>query len=117
MVPLSDEIRDHLENNNIKTVLVPPCCSDQLQPMSLSVLKAVKSNLKQSFEAWYSAEILSQTDKDNDSIVPVQMPLTKMKELFSKWLFKMYDDMKCQSDIIVSGFRAAGISDVLKDMP
>jgi len=39
----------HLDHNNINVVLVPPKCTDRLQPLDVSVNKAMKNQLHTSF--------------------------------------------------------------------
>ena len=43
------EIDELLEKNNILAVKVPASCTDELQPMDLSINKSCKSSLRQNF--------------------------------------------------------------------
>ena len=83
-----------LEFLNIKVVYVPACCTDRLQPMDLSVQKAVKNHLG-SFEKWYSEEIMKQLDSDKNAaqceiVNPVDLSLSRLKPLSAKWLVQMF---------------------------
>ena len=42
-----------LDTNNISVILVPPNCTDRLQPLDLSVNKAAKEFLRRKFHEWY----------------------------------------------------------------
>ena len=41
-----------LDQNNINVVLIPPNCTDRLQPLDISVNKAVKDKLRELFQSW-----------------------------------------------------------------
>ena len=56
---LTPSIFSLLDSNHIFVVKVPPNCTDCLQPMDLSVNKAVKEFLRKKFQQWYSSEVES----------------------------------------------------------
>jgi hypothetical protein len=60
---LSEEVTQLLTGNNIFGVRVPSNCTDQLQPLDVSVNKAVKENLRKSFNAWYAEQVQEQLEK------------------------------------------------------
>ena len=64
---MGEDFLDFLSENNIKVVYVPACCTDRLQPLDVSVQKAVKNHLRQSFEDWYADEIVKQLNENKDS--------------------------------------------------
>lgn len=74
---------------------VPPCCTDRLQPLDVSVQKSVtvKNKMRYLFEQWYSNEIVKQldgkefVDSENEPIVPVDLSLTRLKPL--KYCFQL----------------------------
>ena len=43
---MGDDFLDFLSENNLKVVYVPACCTDRLQPLDVSVQKAVKNHLQ-----------------------------------------------------------------------
>ena len=111
---MTEDFRDLLKKNHIKFVYVPRCCTDRLQPMDLSVQKSVKENMKASFSTWYADQITKQMSGNTDcEICPVQMQLATMKELFSAWLFKVYQMLCNKPEIIRNGFKDAGITEAL----
>jgi len=56
-----------LARSNISVVEVPANCTDQLQPLGLSINKPVKDHLKSCFHEWYAAGIWKKTlTGDND---------------------------------------------------
>ena len=54
----TDAIYEMLEKNHILIVKIPVNCTDRLQPMDVSVNKAVKDFLRQKFMEWYSTQKL-----------------------------------------------------------
>ena len=103
---------DKLEKNHIMYVLVPKTCTDRLQPMDLSINKPIKDCLKHSFQAWYASQIEKQIQQNPDSpVTPVDFRLSIIKPLHAQWLIDTYDYIKSRPEIIVNGFKAAGIFD------
>ena len=64
---MGEDFLDFLSENNIKVVYVPACCTDRLQPLNVSVQKAVKNRLRQSFEDWYADENVKQLNENKGS--------------------------------------------------
>ena len=52
-----DEVQTLMEENKLLTVYVPSNCTDLLQPLDLSVNKAVKEHLRHHFRSWYSEQV------------------------------------------------------------
>ena len=102
-----------LEENHIFYILIPTNCTDQLQPMDLSVNKPAKDFLRQKFQHWYAQIICNQLGKKVSEAV--DMRLSVMKPLLSEWAVEMHKYFKVHSDIIINGFHAAGITDILKE--
>ena len=68
-----------LEENYIDVIFVPPNCTDQLQPLDLSMNKSAKDLLKAKFQQWYSDQIFEQ--KDDVPLEPVTFPMHVMKPI------------------------------------
>ena len=102
-----------LESQNIHTCLLPPNTTDLLQPLDLSVNKAVKDFLRQCFEEWYSKEVTKQFDTDQSAIEPVNLGLPVLHALGAKWLVDMSEFFSSNPDIIGHGFVKAGIAAAL----
>ena len=62
----TNAIYEMLEKNHILVVKIPANCTDKLQPMDLSVNKAVKDFLRQKFMEWYLTQVMEKLSK-NDS--------------------------------------------------
>jgi len=100
-----------LKDSNIDVVFVPPNCTDMLQLLDLSVNKSAKDYLKSRFQQWYSDQIFEQHN-DRTSLQPVKFPMQVMKLLGAQWMIDFYSYMQSNPDIVCSGFRVAGITEV-----
>ena len=49
-----------LHDSNLMYVIVPPNCTDRLQPLDVSVNRSVKQFLRSKFENWYAGRIIAQ---------------------------------------------------------
>ena len=93
--------------DNILYVLIPPNCTDKLQPLDLSVNKPAEDFIKGKFQQWYGVLIYKQLG-DNDE-EEVDMQLSIMKPLSATWIIKMYHYFQTHLSIIINGFHSAGI--------
>ena len=91
-----------LEKNDIDLVLVPANCTDQLQPLDISVNKAAKNFMRDKFQGWYAEQIQQQISDQVKS--PVDLMLSILKPLSAKWFVEHSDYLKAHPDIIKSGF-------------
>ena len=70
---------------------IPANCTDRLQPMDLSVNKAAKDFMRKKFREWYATEVQKQLDDGATRISPVDLTMSVMKLLGSRWLVRLYD--------------------------
>ena len=49
-----------IDDNHIIVVLLPPNCTDRLQPSDLSVNEPAKNFLRGKFQVWYTKQVCSQ---------------------------------------------------------
>ena len=110
---LTLQVRDVLEKNNIIAVDVPANCTDRLQPMDLSVNKAIKEHMKVSFQLWYAEKVSRQLNEREEG-KPVDLRLSVMKLLGVKWFTSALTHVQLHSHIVENGFREAGITDMLQ---
>jgi len=85
--------------------------ADKLQPLDLSVNKSAKDFMKSKFQEWYSIIIEKQLEDGIEE--EVDMRLSIMKPLSAKWMIELYHYFVSRPDIIINGFHAAGIIDIL----
>ena len=105
----TEELLKLIDDNNINTVIIPANCTDRLQPLDLSVNKAVKNFLRKQFQEWYAQEVFSQLEEERDELIDLR--LSTVKPLGAQWMTDMFDYFKSDSgvDIIKNGFKSAGI--------
>lgn len=58
----TDKVLNLFQANNLMYVIVPPNCTDRLQPLDVSVNRAAKQFLRNKFENWYADQIIAQKD-------------------------------------------------------
>ena len=102
---------DLLQQNNIHFVHVPPNCTDRLQPLDVSVNKSCKDYMKKQFVDWHSDQILQSLDDDTDFTVDLR--LSVMKPLGTKWLISFFNYIADRPHIVFNNFKAAGIVEAL----
>ena len=108
----TESLLELLEDNNIHVVMVPPNCTDRLQPLDVSVNKPAKTFLRQQFHTWYAEQICRQLQKETD-VSPVDLRLSRVKPLGAQWMIDLYNYFQSKPEIIQNGFRAVGIVDCL----
>ena len=110
---ITNEVLSLLGQNNIEYVIVPPNCTDRLQPLDVSINKPVKDFLQSKFTDWYAEKIVAHEDGATAN-QPVDMKLSIMKPIGSKWTIEASDYIQSHPDIITNGFKNTGILDFLK---
>ena len=65
-----EEVLQKLEESNVIVIFVPPNCTDQLQPLDLSVNKPIKAQMRKCFINWYFDKVAEQmkSGKSPDTI-------------------------------------------------
>jgi len=80
--------------------------------MDISVNKVVKSFLRSKFSEWYSDELAELFLEDDNE--PVDLSTARMKCVSGKWIIQLYEHLEDSPQIVVHGFRHAGIYDALR---
>ena len=113
---LLPEVDEVLEENKLLKVVVPSNCTDRLQPLDLSANKALKDQLRSSFQQWYAQQVSKQLQQGkNLEDVNVDMRLSVVKELQAKWMVSAYDYLHANPQIGINGFKEAGIVAAIED--
>ena len=114
----SPELQKLLADNHILSVKVPNNCTDRLQPLDVSVNKAVKDHLHKSFNTWYAEQVQQQLAQGKAiEEVKVDLRMSVMKPLETKWIVSCYDYLRGNKQIGFNGFKESGIVDALQNAP
>ena len=97
-----------LKDHNILYVTVPNNCTDRLQPLDLSVNKAVKQHMRTQFQEWYGNIIYKQLQDGIEEEVDLRLSIT-VKPLSSQWILRCYRYLIAHPDLAINGFKVAGI--------
>lgn len=107
---LTNQVVQLLEEHNIQSVLVPANCTDQLQPLDLTVNRVAKAFLQREFQEWYANEITNKYDAETGAMnEQVNLSASRMKSTGVSWLIHLYEHICNNPQHIVNGFTAAGI--------
>ena len=98
------EILKILDDDNINVLLIPPNCTDRLQPLDLTVNKSAKDFLRSKFQSWYAEQVCSQFRGDSEKS-PFDTRLSVVKPLGTQWMISLYEHFKGKPDIICNGFK------------
>ena len=78
-----------LESHNFHVVLLPPNCTDVLQPMNIAINRPAKAFLKQHFQEWHTGQILGDHDVESVELEAIDLGLGNLKEIGAKWMVNM----------------------------
>ena len=100
-----------LKKRHIYIVMVPANCTDRLQPLDISVNKAVKAFLRSQFQDWYAMCMCQQMrlhSYEKQPLVTVDLKMSIVKPLGVQWMLNVYKYMTSRPDIIKNGFHKCG---------
>ena len=102
-----------LQENNISFVLIPPNCTDKLQPLDISINKPMKDALKDQFQMWYAQEVQRQLQDGSklraDDEVEIDTTMTAIKDLCTRWIISAWQSIERRSELAINGFEKSGI--------
>ena len=94
-----------LEDNHVRIAMVPPNCTDQLQPLDVSVNKVVKNFLRQQFEKWYVTQVCQQFKRGDNSAVDLKISV--VKPLGAQWIIDAINYLERNPNIVINGYLAS----------
>ena len=90
-----------LEENNVRSVLIPAAFIGGLQPMDTSVNEVVKSFIRNKFSEWCAEQVMELFY--NDDYDPVDLSAVRKKCLGAQWMVAMYEHLTDNPHVIVYG--------------
>ena len=104
-----------VEEEGVIVIMIPAETTDRLQPLDVSTNKAAKDFLRERFQQWYAQEVEKHLQAGTATeALQINMGMTVMKEVGSKWLTALYDKLRIETSIVMSGFRNVGIVEAVK---
>ena len=109
-------ILDLLQENNIITVIVPPNCTDKLQPIDLSISKPVKDQMRGKFQEWYASEVQKQLKSVPLDKVKVDLTAAVAKTNCARWIKSTIESIQKRPEVTINGFKESGILQAVNDV-
>jgi len=110
----TDAISSLLSSRNIYAVQIPANCTDKLQPLDIAINKSIKDRLRVTFQSWYAKEVSKQLTTTSVKNVKVDVNLGVVKIPCAKWIIEAWREVETRPQMVVNGFRKAGILDAIE---
>ena len=111
---MTEKVFKVLEKYHIHLVLIPPGCTDRLQPMDVSINRAAKAFLERQFQDWYAQQVMENM-KSAEQLAPVNLSSIEMIHVGSKWFVQMFEHISDNPHLLINGFIATGITTTISD--
>ena len=112
----NDDLREHCAKNNCEIMIIRQNLTNKFQPLDLTANKAAKACISEKCSNLDGKWNFKTTQK-RPSIIDVKVSLLSsvVKTLHAKWIVNLYHHLKADKEMIVNGFRAAGISKAIEN--
>ena len=116
----TDKVTKELERLNIVQVMLPKNMTHLLQPLDLTTNASAKKMEKKCFSEYFTNTITKEMLRDpkrDVTTIEVDLRLSTLKPEHVKVMRKVYEFLLSEKgcDLFKAGWRAAGITDVLKE--
>ena len=116
----TDKVSKELKGLNIVQVMVPKNMTHLLQPLDLTTNASVKKMEKKCFSEYFTNAITEEMLRDpkrDVTTIEVDLPPSTLKPEHAKVMRKVYKFLQSEKgcDVVKAGWRAAGITDILKE--
>ena len=91
---LTDRVLDTLESHDIIVIDVPAKCTDRLQPLDVSVNKAIMHHMRES---------LFKVLKQQGEYKLINLKLSTLKPLGAQWFVRKFEHISQNNQIIKNG--------------
>ena len=100
-----ESVLEKLRQHHIHQVFIPAGCTEELQPLNLTVNSLFKASMKAHFYHWYSTEVKEALEQGQEiANVKVDLRTSIVKPLLGNWLMMAFSFLKEKKDIIEKGF-------------
>ena len=112
----NNNLRELCTKKDCEIVITPLNLTNKFQSLDISVNSVAKTYVSEKYNTWIANRISKQLEK---SIAPtdvkVALLLSVIKPLHVKWIADLCHHLKADKGMIVNGFRAAKISETIKN--
>ena len=109
-------LRGFCSKNICEVVIVPHNLTNKFQPLDLTVNKAAKAFIQNQYNDWFSDQVARQLKSGKDSTdIKVSSKLSDLKPLHASWIVDLYKHMQGEDELILKGFKEAGIYEAIND--
>ena len=112
----NDILRKLSSENRCEIVIVPHNLTNKFQPLDLTVNKAAKAFVQNQYNDWFSDQVARQLKSAKDPAdIKISSKLPDMKPRHASWIFDFYTHIQGESEIVIKGFKEAGIVEAIND--
>ena len=101
-----------------QAAIVPCNLLNKFQPLAITaklIEKRAKSFISNKYNAWFSEHISQQLEKGiQPADVKESLEITELKTMHDKWIVDLYQYFFRQKEIVLNGFKAAGIREAVE---
>ena len=87
-------IKTLLADNHISIVMIPPNCTDKLQPLDISINKPLKDALKAQFHSRYANEVQKEMKHGSLDDINIDTSMTAIKGLSAGWIVHAWNSIE-----------------------
>lgn len=111
----NDLVIDLCKKHFCQVAIVPHNLTNKFQPLDITVNKPAKSFISNKYNEWFSEQVSQQLQKGIPAPdVQVSLGLVELKVKHARWISELYYYLCSQKEIILNGFRAAGITEAVE---
>ena len=98
-----------------QVVIVPHYLTNKFQPLDVTVNKPAKSFISNKYNEWSAEQVAKQLQKGiPPADIQVSLKLGELKVMHARSISALYDYLCDQKEIILNGFKAAGITEAVE---
>ena len=98
-----------------QVVIVPHNLTKKFQPLDITVNKPAKSFISNKYNEWFGEQVAKQLQKGiPPADIQVSLNLGELKVMHARWISALYDYLCDLKEIILNGFKAAGITEAVE---
>ena len=111
---LTPKVKQYMSDNHLVYTCIPANLTNLFQPLDISVNKVAKGIIRSKYGDYYTDAVRSQLLKGTaPTDIVVDTKISTLRPLHAQWIVDLFKEMQEKQELIVKGFRKAGIIDAL----